>query len=98
MGELLLQKSLKLSDLIKLRESRDAASFRDCSTKNCDQDPVEITRAYVELLTRLPWISSWTGRVLRFVTTSALGAALGAVFAAQAYRGQYGTWNVGRCD
>lgn len=72
-GELVLSKKLKISDLIRLRKSRNGQQFRQWFHENCRQDPVRTGREYSLLLKDVPAIQAEGSRIIRFLVTLAVG-------------------------
>lgn len=85
-GDGVLQNNIQLSQLLSLRESRAGREFRKWFHENCSTDPGVVAKAYIELLSQVPHVSSTRGKVLRFVITTLMGLipAVGAIAGAAA--------------
>jgi hypothetical protein len=77
-GELVLREEVGLEKLIKLRESRDAAAFREWFHANCGSDPVSVGKAYADMIAKSDVAPSFANRVIRFAMTEALTTAVTA--------------------
>jgi hypothetical protein len=80
-GEVVLQKSATISDLIKLSLSTDGIQFQQWFHDNCRKDTLTTAKEYANLLKQIPAAERGRGKTLRFAVTSAIGAipVIGAI-------------------
>jgi len=82
-AEGVLEKKIDLLKIIRLRSSKSAEEFRKWFHLNCTNDVKTTAKNYCELLRQEPTVKSLPVRMLRFITTSAIGiisTKAGAVF------------------
>lgn len=78
-GEGILGKRFSISDLIKLKRTRDGEQFRRWFHEKCSDDPRGTAREYCSLLRQFPKVQSLPARVLRFLATNAVGLLPGGM-------------------
>lgn len=78
-GETVLQKSISLKKLLKLRQSSDGKQFRKWFHENCCDNPVATAKEYTSLLRDVKKIQSLPIRILRFIVTGVLGTLCGPI-------------------
>jgi hypothetical protein len=66
-------RSTLLTNLMKVKRSRDGAEFRKWFHESCRGEHRDVARNYVELLKRIPTVNRMPLRILRFLLTSAIG-------------------------
>ena len=73
-GEGVLENQLSIPQIIKLTQTRNSIQFRQWFHENCRENPVATAREYVSLLRDVPNVQSLPAKIMRFITTTALGA------------------------
>ncbi len=76
-GEGVLSKQATVGELLKVSRSRSGEQFRKWFHENCRNNPIATGKEYAALLRDVPRIQSMPVKVLRFITTTALGAIPG---------------------
>jgi len=74
LGEGILEKQITTDRIVKLAQSRNGTQFREWFHKNCRESSLAVAREYVALLQETPRIQSFPARVMRFITTTAIGS------------------------
>lgn len=72
-GEVVLTEQATVSDLVKLRGSYHWPKFRNWFHEHCADDPLAVSKAYIELLKETPAADTLFGRTIRFLMTGAAG-------------------------
>ena len=70
---------IPLSSILKIRASEDGRAFRVWFHQNCRGDPIATGRAFADVLKSVPLVRSAPVKALRFLVTTAIGAAAGPV-------------------
>lgn len=77
-GKGVLSKEVHVRDLLRIKQSRSGEAFREWFHSHCRGDTKSIAKEYIDLLERVPKISSLGVRTIRFILTTLLGAIPGA--------------------
>ncbi len=78
-GALVLQDAVTMTQLMKLRDTRDAVAFREWFHANCDREPLGVARAYADMIATANIELSWPNRIMRFVIGQVTSAGVGWV-------------------
>lgn len=73
-GEGILEKQIPLSDVLKLKLSRNGEQFQQWFHENCRTNPIVTAREYTSLLRTVPRVQSLPSKIMRFILTAAIGA------------------------
>ncbi|MFC1852522.1 hypothetical protein ACFL27_20185 [candidate division CSSED10-310 bacterium] len=76
-GDGLLTKQIDFAKLSKIKNSKDGVEFRKWFHMHCDDDPLTITKEFVELLMNESKMNTLPMKVIRYFTTLGLGAVGG---------------------
>jgi hypothetical protein len=72
-AQLVVSRKLSLSELLRIRESKEAVEFRSWLTCAEPNDARDLQRLYIQSLSKVPSISSVPSRIFRFALTTAIG-------------------------